>query len=68
MPEGLGAGMSAWILALWFLPVVLAFGRGCYPRRCIAITIICALLSWTIVGWVFAFIWALESPARSCRC
>jgi hypothetical protein len=54
----------ACMIALWFLPVIIAFGRGAYPRRQVAIGIICLLLSWTIVGWVFALIWAVDSPAR----
>lgn len=52
-------------ICLWLLPVLIAFARGCYPRRLIAVAILTVCLSWTIVGWVFALIWAVESPARS---
>lgn len=49
------------LLGLWFLPTIIAFGRGCRPRRIIAITLLCVLLSWTIVGWCFALIWSVDS-------
>lgn len=65
MPDGPCAAMLTFgMLVLWLLPVVLAYGRGCYPRRCTAIAIICIFLSWTIVAWVFALVWAVDSPAR----
>lgn len=56
--------MTALFFVLWLLPVVIAFGRNCYPRRLVAIAIICVFLSWTIIGWVFALVWAVDSPSR----
>lgn len=48
-------------LGLWWLPTIIAFGRGCRFRRVLAIALLCGLLSWTIVGWVFALIWSIDS-------
>lgn len=53
------------MIVLWLLPVLIAWARGIYPRRQVAIAIICVCLSWTIVAWVFALVWAVDSPARS---
>jgi hypothetical protein len=52
------------ITAFWLLPVIIAFGRKCYPERCIAIGLICLLLGWTIIGWAFALIWSVDSPSQ----
>lgn len=55
--------------ALWALPVIVAYGRGVFPRRLMAILLLTFFLSWTIIGWVFALLWAVDSPAqRSCEC
>lgn len=47
---------------LWLLPVLVASGRCIRIRTAISIAIITLVLSWTIVGWVVALVWALEAP------
>lgn len=54
-------------LVLWLLPVVVGWGLNIYPRRLAAIAVITVFLSWTIIGWVFAMIMAVEAPSREGR-
>lgn len=50
------------MLALFFLPVVLAFVRG--HRNALAITAVTILLGWSVVGWIWALIWSLTDNTR----
>jgi hypothetical protein len=58
--------MTALLLVLWLLPLVVAFGRELPVRRRVAIAIVTVFLSWTLVGWVAALLWAVESEPKSC--
>jgi hypothetical protein len=52
------------MFVLWFLPLVIAFGRGVRAQTCISITIVTCFLSWTIVGWLLALIWSIEARSE----
>jgi uncharacterized membrane protein YqaE (UPF0057 family) len=44
------------VLAVHFLPSVIAFRRGHHNR--VAILVLNILLGWTLIGWVVAMVWA----------
>ncbi len=50
------------ILAVYFLPAIVAGGREHQSAR--AIFGLNLLLGWTLLGWVAAFVWALTDPAQ----
>lgn len=50
-------------LALWMVPTLIAVLRK-HPKRK-AIFLLNLLLSWTIVGWLFALAWALLTVEES---
>lgn len=45
-----------------FLPTIVAALRD--SRHTVAIFVINLFLSWTVIGWVFALVWALTSAPR----
>jgi Superinfection immunity protein len=51
-------GLAIVIVALWayFLPWMVAAGRGHHQQLAIFVT--CLLLGWTGLGWIIALIWA----------
>ena len=46
--------------ALYFLPTLIAFGRGLNSRGGIAL--LNFFLGWTFFGWVVALVWAIAAP------
>ena len=47
----------AFLIALYFLPTIIASGRHLPERG--AIAMINLFLGWTCIGWVVALIWAI---------
>ena len=50
----------AFLLALYFLPTIIASGRHLPERTGIAMLNL--FLGWTFVGWVIALLWAITAP------
>lgn len=50
-------GYAVVLLILYFIPTVVAFGRG--KRNAAAILALNLLLGWTFIGWIVAFTWSL---------
>ena len=51
--------VAAIVLVIYLLPSLIAFGRRNPEAR--SVFLINAWLGWTIVGWITAFTWALET-------
>ena len=51
-------------LLLYFLPWIIALARGHHNAG--AIFLLNLLLGWTVIGWLFAFIWSFTSVRRYC--
>jgi hypothetical protein len=49
------------LIALYFLPSLIAGGRHLYER--VPITLLNLFLGWTFIGWIIALIWAIAAPA-----
>ena len=49
------------LLALYFLPTIVAGGRHLPERSAIALLNI--FFGWTFIGWIVALIWAIAAPA-----
>jgi uncharacterized membrane protein len=49
--------MLIFVVVIYMLPTLLAFGRE-HPRRN-DIAVINILLGWTLIGWLAVFLWAL---------
>jgi hypothetical protein len=49
------------LLALYFLPTLIASGRHLHER--IPITLLNLFLGWTFIVWIIALIWAIAAPA-----
>jgi hypothetical protein len=47
-------------LALYFLPTLIACGRGLFSR--FGIFMVNLFLGWTFFGWIAALIWAIAAP------
>lgn len=63
MNELLSANLT--ILALYFLPTILALARSRYGAG--AVFVVNLVFGWTILGWIVALIWSLSGPAGSIR-
>jgi len=50
------------LAALYFFPIILAFGRR--HRSAPAIAAVNILLGWTLIGWLWALIWSLTGNVR----
>ena len=50
------------LAALYFAPTLIAMIRG--HHNSVAIFILNALLGWTVLGWVIAFVWSLTAVMR----
>ncbi|MGY3234091.1 hypothetical protein ACVMAJ_000981 [Bradyrhizobium sp. USDA 4448] len=51
------------VLISYFLPSIIAFGRGHHQRAAILLTNL--LLGWTVLGWIAALIWsATATPGK----
>jgi hypothetical protein len=48
------------LLAIYFLPTLIAGARHVYCRS--GIVLLNAFLGWTGIGWIVALIWALTAP------
>jgi hypothetical protein len=44
------------IVPMYFLPALIAFGRGHHQR--FAIFLLDLFLGWTVIGWIAAMVWA----------
>lgn len=53
---GIGAGFVLFLLAVYFLPAIIAGGR--HHHNSTAIFVLNMLLGWTLLGWVIALVWA----------
>jgi hypothetical protein len=51
----------AFLLALYFLPALVAGSRHLPERG--AITVLNLFLGWTFIGWVIALLWAITAPS-----
>ena len=58
----IGWGFVVLALLLHFLPTVIAFLR--HHHNLIAIFALNLLLSWTVIGWIIAFIWSLTATPK----
>ncbi len=47
-------------LALYFLPTLIACGRGVHSR--FGIAMLNLFTGWTFFGWIAALIWAIAAP------
>jgi hypothetical protein len=62
-----GAGVGSWValiivLAIYFLPAIIAMNREHMSAG--AIFALNLLVGWTLVGWLFAFIWSLTGNTK----
>lgn len=53
-----GLAALAVVLAVYFLPTVIAYAR--VKRNIWAIFALNLLLGWSVIGWVIALVWALS--------
>ena len=63
MSEGDGTDLAVILIgmiAIYFIPAMCAIYRGC--RGMVAIVALNALLGWTFLGWIVAFVWANAAP------
>jgi hypothetical protein len=58
----MSAIILAFVLALYFLPSIIAFRREC--RSDGAIFVFNLVLGWTVFGWLLALAWALGGRIR----
>lgn len=50
------------LLAIYFLPTIVASNRGHQSSG--AIFFLNLLLGWTLLGWVVAFVWSFTNPTQ----
>lgn len=55
-----GAIILILLVALYFLPAIVASRRG--HQNATAITVTNVLFGWTFIGWAVALIWASTAP------
>jgi hypothetical protein len=60
-----GAGLAIVLLAIYFVPAIVAAMRR-HPNRA-GIEIFNLFLGWTFVGWVLALVWAVTGPQTVAR-
>jgi hypothetical protein len=58
---GHGVGFLALLLAVYFLPAIVAYWRQ--HHNAAAILMLDLLLGWTALGWIIAMVWALTQQA-----
>jgi len=58
-------GLVAIIVALYFIPTIIALLRG--HRQTVAIGALNLLLGWTVLGWVGSLVWSLTNSAAVVR-
>jgi DNA-directed RNA polymerase subunit RPC12/RpoP len=58
-----GLLLFAFLLAIYFLPALVASGRRHYNRG--AILVLNLFLGWTLIGWVAALVWACMNPGTA---
>ena len=63
MDAVIGLVVLAILLALYFLPTIIAFSR--HKRNAGAIGALNFFLGWTVIGWIGALIWSLTHDAPS---
>jgi hypothetical protein len=63
MEDAFLVGYGIFVLALYFLPAVIAWERG--HRFTLVITAVCLLTGWTVLGWMIALIWSLTGTRRT---
>lgn len=51
----------AFLIALYFLPSLIAGGRHLDERT--SITLLNLFLGWTFIGWIVALLWAVLAPS-----
>jgi hypothetical protein len=47
------------LLALYFIPTIVAFARGRHNKG--AILVLNLFLGWSVIGWVISLVWAVSS-------
>ena len=60
---GLGFGLIAVLIVLYFVPMIVAMMRK-HPQTG-AITILNILLGWTFLGWAAALVWAFVNSGAA---
>ncbi len=58
-------GLVVIIVALYFIPTIIALLRG--HRQTVAIAALNLLLGWTVLGWVGSLVWSLTNSAAVVR-
>ena len=56
IPFAIILGGYSLLLAIYFIPAIVANGR--HHRNRLAISILNTLLGWTLIGWIGALVWA----------
>jgi hypothetical protein len=62
MADTKGLMLILFVLIVYFLPAIVAWGR--WHRNEYAIGILNTFLGWTFVGWVIALVWACTDDTR----
>ena len=55
-------GAIVFLIAVYFAPAIIASARG--HLSSMAITVLNALLGWTLLGWIVALVWSLTSNTK----
>jgi hypothetical protein len=63
MTEAVIAVIALALIAVYFLPAIIAGGRN--TRNQGGIVALNVLLGWTLVGWLLAAIWAITEKAEA---
>ena len=61
-PGQLGGGVILFLLALYFLPAIIAALRG--KTNTMAIFALNLFLGWTLIGWIVSLVWSLTADPR----
>jgi len=64
-PEGIGLVALLFILAVYFLPWLVALNRGHNSKT--AIFFVNLIFGWTAVGWLIALIWSFTRTVTTAR-
>ena len=62
MDDGLIMTLAIAFTLIYMVPSVIAFGRN--TEYAVAIILVNLLLGWTVLGWIWALIWALDDAPK----
>lgn len=57
-PTGGGVALLLIIVAIYFLPTIIAFARRHHQR--VPILVVDIFLGWTFIGWLIALVWSVS--------